>query len=405
MKKLGFSKKQTIILLSLWLAFLLTFVTRLSWSTLMSDINEALDFTVAQSSNLVSAFYIGYAITVLPGGILSDRMGYKKAILGSLGMMAIVTALMSTIQSYEMAFAYRVLLGVVSGPLQSACLSAIGDLFTDKQKGTATGIFLTCTSFGITVINSYAPSVSSSFGWPAAFLVTAAIPLIVLVFCYFSLPKTQKKVEVESNSAEHTEKLSLKDSMLMIVKDKNILLLCIAGFFATGTTWGVTNWTNLYMTNNVGVSTVFAGTIMSIYGIAALIAKPASGLLSDFLPVKKNTMAAIFLFMFTLTLMLFASTTSPNFLYLSGPLLGVGAFMYSPIFNALGVQAANPRNRATTAGFINLFNQVGSLLAPMLLGKILDVTGDYSLSLKYLAIFPLFAAIALIFIKISPKNN
>lgn len=79
MKKLGFSKKQTIILLSLWLAFLLTFVTRLSWSTLMSDINEALDFTVAQSSNLVSAFYIGYAITVLPGGILSDRMGYKKS--------------------------------------------------------------------------------------------------------------------------------------------------------------------------------------------------------------------------------------------------------------------------------------------------------------------------------------
>ncbi|MDO4679802.1 MAG: hypothetical protein Q4A55_00820 [Aerococcus sp.] len=88
--------------------------------------------------------------------------------------------------------------------------------------------------------------------------------------------KTEKPSEATPKLAE---KISLKDSLARIVKDKNILLLYVAGFFATGTTWGVINRTNLYMTNNVGVSSVFASSIMSIYGIAALISKPVGGLL------------------------------------------------------------------------------------------------------------------------------
>lgn len=63
--------KQFIVLAGIWLAFLISFITRLSWSTIMPAAIDSLHFTVQQGNNYLTAFYIGYAITVLPGGYVS----------------------------------------------------------------------------------------------------------------------------------------------------------------------------------------------------------------------------------------------------------------------------------------------------------------------------------------------
>lgn len=396
-----FSPRQVLILASLWLTFLLSFVVRLSWSSLMPIINDALHFTAQQGAAYVSAFYLGYAITVLPGGLFADRFGYRKGILFSLFAMAIVTALMSTITSYEYGLVIRFLLGVVSGPVQSACLSAIGSNFTDKQRGTATGIFMSCTSFGISTVNLYAPWVATQFGWERAFLVTAILPLLVLVLSFFSLRgKPLNQVVTESTPASP---LGIIESLKHIMSSRNIILLAIAGFFATGTTWGVSNWTNLYMVKSLGVTAIFAGGIMSLYGMAAWIAKPIIGFISDVLPVRKNFTAAFVMFLFAPALIIFASTTDPNMLFITGPILGVGAFMHSAVTNALVIQSAEPNLRATTAGFVNLFNQIGALLAPLMLGKVLAMTGSYQDSFFFIAIAPIIGAIALLFIRLKSK--
>ena len=134
MNRLSFSRTQILILLSVWLTFLLSFVMRLSWASVMPILNEALHFTAKMGAQHISAFYFGYALTVLPGGILADKIGYRRTILFSLIGMAAVTALMSTITDYNMAWGLRFLLGVMSGPVQASCLSAIGDHFGPNQR-------------------------------------------------------------------------------------------------------------------------------------------------------------------------------------------------------------------------------------------------------------------------------
>ena len=182
--------------------------------------------------------------------------------------------------------------------------------------------------------------------------------------------------------------------------NRNIRCLAIAGFFATGTTWGVTQWANLYMVKQLGVTAIYAGQVMSVFGTAALIAKPTIGILSDILPIKKNHLAALVMFLFAPALILFASTANPNMLFVTGPILGIGAFMHSALTNALVVQSAAPHLRGTTAGFVNLFNQIGALLAPLLLGNVLVMTGSYQMSLMSIAIAPIIGACALFFIRL-----
>ncbi|WP_251423929.1 MFS transporter [Veillonella agrestimuris] len=404
MGRLNFSRTQLLILISVWLTFLISFVVRLSWSSVMPIVNEALNFTPQMGTSYLSAFYLGYALAVLPGGILADRIGYRKTILFSLLSMSIVTALMSTIDSYTYGWVLRFLLGIASGPVQASCLSALGDHFGPNQRGAAVGIFMSCTSFGITTVNLYAPVVATYYGWQMAFLVTAALPLLVLLLSYFTVRKPSAEVlaqrALEDGGVDLTEKPSLKDNLRHILQNRNIKFLAIAGFFATGTTWGVTQWANLYMVKQLGVTAIYAGQVMSAFGTAALIAKPTIGILSDLLPIKKNHLAALVMFLFAPALILFASTTNVDMLFIVGPILGVGAFMHSALTNALVVQSAEPRLRGTTAGFVNLFNQIGVMLAPMLLSQVLTFTGNYQYALMSIAVAPVLGAIALFFVRL-----
>ena len=248
---------------------------------------------------------------------------------------------------------------------------------------------------------------SINYGWQNALLATAILPLVVLVLCYFTVRKPSAEIlaQREAEASEAAAKLgvgqtSLVENLKHIISNRNIRCLAIAGFFATGTTWGVTQWANLYMVKQLGVTAIYAGQVMSVFGTAALIAKPTIGILSDILPIKKNHLAALVMFLFGPALILFASTSNPNMLFITGPILGIGAFMHSALTNALVVQSAAPHLRGTTAGFVNLFNQIGALLAPLLLGNVLVMTGSYQMSLMSIAIASIIGACALFFIRL-----
>ena len=394
-----FSGKQWVVLASLWLAYLLSFVARLVWSSVMSIANEDLGFTVIQGSSYMTAFYIGYAITALPGGILSDKIGYRKTILLSLAGVTVGTALMGTVTDYYVGFAFRFILGLFSGPLNACCLSAIADVFSERQRGTATGLLMTCTSLGISVVNLYAPSLATNYGWQVAMFATAVIPLAILVLCFFTLRGAAGSGD-SGEKAKAQPSMSVGEALSTIVKTRNVWLMSIVGLCATGATWGVTNWANLFMTQNVGVSAVTAGSIVAIYGAAAFISKPLIGIISDHLNVKKNVIAAVCLFLFAPALIAFANTSSESLLYVTGTVTGVTAFVYSPLTNALAVSVAPAGCRGTSAGFVNLFNQIGSLSAPMILGGVLQATGSYQTAMMSIAVLPVVAAAVLLLVKV-----
>lgn len=394
-----FSGKQWVVLASLWLAYLLSFVARLVWSSVMSIANEDLGFTVIQGSSYITAFYIGYAITALPGGILSDKIGYRKTILLSLAGVTVGTALMGTVTDYYVGFAFRFILGLFSGPLNACCLSAIADVFSERQRGTATGLLMTCTSLGISVVNLYAPSLATNYGWQVAMFATAVIPLAILALCFFTLRGAAGSGD-SGEKAKAQPSMSVGEALSTIVKTRNVWLMSIVGLCATGATWGVTNWANLFMTQNVGVSAVTAGSIVAIYGAAAFISKPLIGIISDHLNVKKNVIAAVCLFLFAPALIAFANTSSESLLYVTGTVTGVTAFVYSPLTNALAVSVAPAGCRGTSAGFVNLFNQIGSLSAPMILGGVLQATGSYQTAMMSIAVLPVVAAAVLLLVKV-----
>ena len=396
--------KQIFVLSGLWFAFLISFITRLIWSTLMPLINTQMHFTVAQGTSFVTAFYLGYTLTVLPGGMLADKLGYRKLLLFAVAANAIVIALMGLMQGYWPGLTLRFILGLVSGPDLSACLGIIGEWFTAKKRATATGLFVTCTSFGIIIINIYAPYVAKAWGWRAAMFVTALIPVVLFLYIIISLIgeppyKVQKRPHV-----------SIKESFRQIEKactSRSVIMLSIVGITATGAKWGVTNWANLFIVKNLGFSLVTAGQAMAFFGVTSVISMVVAGWISDHSKISRHIWSAIFLLVFTPAIIGFALSPKGNLamLYFWTGLLGIGAFMFSTLTDLLSIEVAPDYLRGTVSGFVNVFNQVGSFIFPVLLGSLFASTGSYVTSFLVISVFPVIGFVALLFVKEDKNDN
>ena len=63
------------------LAFTFTFLSRYIWSPLMADVSNEFGINATQAGLYMSAFFAGYLVTQIPGGIMADRYQPKYILI------------------------------------------------------------------------------------------------------------------------------------------------------------------------------------------------------------------------------------------------------------------------------------------------------------------------------------
>ncbi|MBA4496454.1 MFS transporter [Paenactinomyces guangxiensis] len=382
------------VLFIVWTAFLLSFVDRLSWPPVIPIASHDLGISAAQAGGYMTAFYIGYVCTQLPGGLLTDRFGYRKVLLSSFLIMGVFTALMGTIHSYGQGFVLRVLAGFGSGAVFSACVRAIFDWFPGKGRSTAMGLFMTASSLGVSVVNLFVPSVAESYSWKTSFFVAGLLPLIGFSFGFWFL-KERTPVHQQRQSQTPAE---FWKNVASLLKNRNLMLTWLSGFCAMWATWGTATWANTYINKALHLSLAEAGAIMSIYGITAILCKPIIGICSEFIRSKKILLFWL-LVTFAPMLLWFGSNKNVHLLYVLAGILGISAFVYSPVVNNFIGELVDRKQIGTATGLVNTIWQLGSLLSPLAVGSVLDQTHNYFYAFGTLALGPVLAAIIILFVK------
>jgi MFS family permease len=386
--------EQVGILLIVWLAFLFSFVDRLSWPPVMPIASKVLGLSAKEAGSYMTAFYIGYVVTQLPGGLLTDKYGYRKVLIGSFLIMGIFTALMGTITSYQQGFIYRVLAGAGSGAIFSACVRAIFDWFPDQSRGTAMGFLITASSLGLSVTNSFVPILARDHGWQFSFFIAGLLPLGTLVFAWLLLKERTLIKDRKSQSSS-----AFWQEIFRLTQNRGLIITALAGFCAMWATWGVATWANTYINKSFNLSLVQVGAVMSTYGIAALLCKPIAGLLHDLLIGKRKYLLSVVLILFGILLLWFGANKSMRVLYILAPLLGIAAFVYSPVMSTLVGELVPPNLVGTAIGLVNAIWQLGSLISPLAVGAVIDATNNFFYAFAVLAIGPIAGAFIILYIK------
>ena len=84
---------------------------------------------------------------------------------------------------------------------------------------------------------------------------------------------------------------------------------------------------------------------------------------------------------------------------MAAPLLGIGAFVYSPLLAVMAAEAAGPALAGSATGLLAGFWQLGSVIVPLVVGVVYQPSGSFSTALATLAAGPGLGVVFMLFVK------
>lgn len=129
-----------------------------------------------------------YAAGAYPLGMLADRIGLKVTFLMGLGLFAAVYFGMATCGGLLMIGILFVLYGLYSAATEGIAKAWITEISDPKDTATAIGTFAGFQSICALVASSLAGFLWFTFGPAAAFIATAVVTIVVMVYLFVSVP-------------------------------------------------------------------------------------------------------------------------------------------------------------------------------------------------------------------------
>lgn len=401
---------QYLSLAAVTLAFTFTFLSRYIWSPLMADVSNEFGINATQAGLYMSAFFAGYLVTQIPGGIMADKYQPKYILIACTVLGGVMTAAMSFITSHQMGLVIRVITGVSSGCVMAQCSKVVATTFAPKDRASAMGVVLASPPFGITLAQSIGAPLNQAVGWRNTFLLVAAIAaIIVVLLVVFVKPIERKSAAVKSPAAAKNPAVAqaaatsggqagLLEGLIGFFTNKQQLLLGVSGFMFMFVTVGFATWTNRYA-QSLGFTPVQGGMIITCYSIAGIIASCLSGSIAVKCRMShRNFLIASLAAMGVMTV-LFSMQRGYMGLIVVGCVYGAISYLPSTHYTTSAMMLAGERYTATAASTQNLLFQLASLIMPIIVGRAIDLTGSYSFVWYIFLGCSVIAAVFCLFVK------
>ncbi|MHA1650342.1 MAG: MFS transporter [Candidatus Helarchaeota archaeon] len=359
MVKDGTDRSLVYVLFACWLGWLITAAARQISDIVKREIGTALGLTTRLQISLVVdfSFWIGYIITAVGFGILSDKIGRKKIIYISLFLFSIPTGLFFI--SDAQSFIYiRFFQGFSVGGFFPVAVALLGDLNEVKNRSKAVGRFVSGGVFGAMLGWLVSGIIYENFGsWQVSFLVFVPPIIGVALTNYFLLiesPKMNAKYrEDDSLSIGMTIKKLLMNRFLVIA-----LLFCSLDLF---TLWVVDDWIPYFVRELYGISPTDAALFRALSAISGIMGIIFFGYFADKFGRKKALFTAVVCGIVSLSLLLVVAVWLPfEYMY---PLSAASGFFGLGEFAAIYVLVMEnaPDNRYGTAMGLCIF--IGNAIA------------------------------------------
>ena len=166
-----------------------------------------------EAGALMSLFFVGYVVSMLPGGFLCSKLGVRRLFSIFMVLTSVFTGLIGFAGSPFQRKALRLGVGLSEGPMAVGLPTTINNWFPAKEKGFATGIFMAASKFGPLMVPPVCGLIVSYWGWRQIFW-SFAIPGIVFSVIWYFLVANQPADSRFCSSAEaeyiRTEKTVIK---------------------------------------------------------------------------------------------------------------------------------------------------------------------------------------------------
>lgn len=351
---------------------------------------ERLGFSATQFGWLNASYSVAAVLTLLIGGIIIDRLGTKKAILGFAAICLLGAAITAARGSAVTMITGRTVLGLGAESMIVAVTTALAKWFKGKELSFAFGINLTLARLAsVAADNSptwanwafypQGPGGEPSWQRPLFIAVGAGVLAVICSVVYWLLEAHAER-QYELGKAGTTDKLEFEGIFRFDASYWLVVGLCFTFYSAIFPfrTFAIDFFTNKILAAHGGAAASdvvkvaclkLAGNLNSLLPLAAMIATPLFGLVVDRVGKRAWFMMFGSLLLMPVYLMMAYSSVS---LYVPVSLMGI-AFSLIPAVMWPSVAYIVDQSRLGTAyALMTLIQQIGFFLLNLLIGKAND---------------------------------
>ncbi len=399
-----------LILVLSWAAFLMTSLDRSVWGPAAPSVGGDLGVALSSLGVFATCYYVGYVVSNFLGGVASDWFGPRAVLGGSILVAGAGMVTFGNVHSMALGFVIQALVGLFAGADYAAGAKSISVWFSGRERALAVSLFTTATSLGTVIANLVVPTLIKSHGWRVSYELFGSISIvlgIVILILHRNAPGATGAEAAGASAAVPSTAVGAETgpgaqpkhpfpNLLDVLRNRNLLILAVAGFFSLWGTYGFITWANTLMIKGVGIDPVHAGVVVSLFAITAVVCKPIIGFIDGRTKFHSKYLAAGILLMFSIMLLIFGRLHDLTLFYIAAPFLGFAAYCYSPIQNNLILGYAGRGLSGSSAGSINAIWQLGSVIVPTAVGAVFSATDSVYASFTTLAAGPLLAALLML---------
>lgn len=342
---------------------------------LLPILRETFGLNYFQSGILVSSFSLAYGLGQVPAAMLADRFGRRLIIILGLLIISFTGIGVSVTQTFWQMALFFIAMGLIGGTYHAPASSYISQSLPSAIRGRALGMHVTGGSASFLVTPAMALGLATLFdSWRIPFFVLALPALLVGTLLWLTTGETESDFDNVSETDNNTVHNSGDQDLIpwsQIIRAIGIiagLSMTMQIVFAS-----VNSYLPLYMVDHHGISTKYAGLVVSLIAGTGIVGAPLGGALSDRFGRKRVILGCLIL----AGPLFFAVTRSPFGLplILSLMLYGMAISARMPTMESLIADVAPVGRRTTVLGiYFFLGMETAGLMTPVV-GRFIDIYG------------------------------
>ncbi len=218
----------------------------------------------------LAAQWVGLTVALLPWGLVTDRVGERRALTFGLAGCGLLLGVLTVPESPWIAGTVLALAGGVGASVQSASGRAVMQWFGPSERGLAFGVRQTAVPIGGIVGALALPRLAESGGVDAAFLFLGGFCLVTALIGYAVV----RELPSEGVDVEEVE---------WTLRDRRLWLLCGGSGLYVTAQMVLFSFLVLYLHDERGFSAAGAAGILAVAQAGAMLLRLGAGRWSDVL--------------------------------------------------------------------------------------------------------------------------
>jgi MFS family permease len=364
------SGEQKRTLLAAFLGYMLDSMDVMLYALVLGQVQREMHLSAAMSGAMVSATLIAAAAGGLGFGWFADRFGRVRALIWSVLVYSVGTALCGFTQTATQLMVCRVLLGFGMGGEWAAGAALVAETWPARHRGKALALVQSGWAVGYALGAAVVALVMPRFGWRAVFFA-GILPALISLWVRRGLrePEVWRQEPRPQVQIGRLFRGSFGYSMLVCAT------MNAAALFAW---WGLFTWLPRFLSMPVveggrGLSILQTSGWTIVMQTGTFLGYIAFGYLADRFSHKYTYIG--FLVVAALVVPVFAFVRNPNQLLIIGPLVGFFGTGYFSGFSVIASELFPTALRASAMGFVYNIGRVLSAAAPYLIGRVSERAG------------------------------